>query len=340
MDLYLHKYKVFTTIISSMMHMANIVSSILAVRFYTAGGWLAVGLGLAAFSCLPLILLPLIKGVQESAKLMEPKQGQNCVSINGNLEPCDVTSRDIKLRDVTSRNVKSRDKSRAVISRDMTSSDVLSPTKSKMVSVSMNFLQKMIYYIPDAALFLNNTLYNILIFNLTARMVTFSGTKLGTAILFVNLINVFSFLGALGLGFIADKLNVLIVMIFGNAAFYAGFILAFGSTTSFIQFPFDFELGSVLIGLGDAAVVNLSIMSKFELFERWGLPTQGLGTRSTETHNLVLNLSVASGIVLSGFTLSKESEIPVLCTAIAMFVVVTSGLILCKASQGNTADKA
>ena len=334
MDLYLQKYKICTSIISSSMHIANIVSSILAVRLYEEGDWLYVGVGLAGFSCLPLFLLPTFNCVQKPTDQME-KDSTFYLSSNGNVESCDLRSRDTGLSDVESPEVEAQNVESCKVKTKKSRDDQPLGQMS-----SLNLLQKIIFYIPDAALFLNNILFNVLIFNLTDRMVTFSGKKMDTAILFVNLLNVFSFLGAIGLGFIADKkLNIFEVMIFGNVAFHAGYILTFGSTTTFINFPFEFEIGSVLIGLGDAAIVNLSIMSKFVLFERWSLSPQGLGALSAETHNLVLNLSVAFGIFLSGFTLSEESEIPVLCSGAAIFLLVSIGLILCKVNPVKTSNQ-
>ena len=193
-------------------------------------------------------------------------------------------------------------------------------------------LRRMVFYIPDVVLFLNNVMYNVLVFDLTDRMVMFSGKDLDTAVLFMNLLNVFSFLSTLVLGYIADKnlFNIFDIMIFGNVAFVAGCVLAYGSTTKYLHFAFGVEIGSVLIGIGDAAIVNLSIVSKFVLYERWGLTVAGLGARSTVTNNLVLNLSVASGIVLSGFTLTEDSEITVLSFSAGIFILVSIGLILCR----------
>ena len=187
------------------------------------------------------------------------------------------------------------------------------------------------YYMPDMAVFLNNMIFNVLLYVLPARMAEFTGQDLRKVILVINLINVSSFLSALVLGKIADKMfQVFNIMIIGNILFYIGCILSFGSTTEFLRFPLEFEVGSMLVGLGDAAVINLAIMSKFVLFEKWGMSLEGLGARSTALNNLVVNLSSAAGVILSGFSLTQDSEIPILGTAGGVFIVVTVGLIFCK----------
>ena len=192
-------------------------------------------------------------------------------------------------------------------------------------------LRRVAYYMPDLAVLLNNIMFILLLFVLPARMVEFSGRDMNTAILYINLINVSSIISALVLGNLADSVvSVFNLIILGNVLYYIGCIWAFGSTTKLLHFPYDFEIGSVLVGLGDAAVMNLAIMSKFVLFRKWGLPLQGLGARSTALYNLVWNISSAAGIILSGFTLTRGSEIPTLGTAVGTCFVVTVSLIFCK----------
>ena len=195
-------------------------------------------------------------------------------------------------------------------------------------------LRRLAYYMPEVAVFTNNIMFNLLIYAIPARMVMYKGRSLETAVIFTNLLNVFSFISAIILGYLAEKMfNVFNIMIFGNIIFYIGCILAFGSTAKFLHFPSQFEVGSVLVGFGDAAIINLAIMSKFVLYENWGVSVAGLGARSTAVNNLVHNLAAASGTILSGLTLTRESEIPALGTTGGAFLVVTSSLVLCKLVQ-------
>ena len=286
MDLYLKEHKVFIVIISSSMHLATIISSILGVQIYTRGGWIFVGPAVASLSILPLFLIPAIRGLQGTVGY----------------------TRDTE--------------------------DKITPTEDEEDLPSektLTGLRRVTYYMPDVAVFFNNMMFHLLLYVLPTRMVEFTGRDLNEAILFINLLNVFSFASALALGYLADKLlNVFNVMILGNIVFYVGCTLAFGSTTQFLQFPFDFETGSVLVGIGDAAVINLAIMSKFVMFQKWGVSIEGLGARSTAVNNLVQNLSSAAGTILSGMTLSRGSEIPALGTAGGALVGVTICLVLCK----------
>ena len=300
-DLYLHQYKSLVTVISSTMHAANFIASILATRLYSWGGWLYVGLGLAACTCLPLFVLPAVNAIQRRAEHLGIVQQYGSLDADS----IDSNSLDGSLFEKSSLDNHSE------------------PTS----------LQTVVFYIPDIALFLNNVMYNILTYDLTDRMITFSGNDMNTAVMFMNLLSIFSLVSALVLAFITDnKLNVFSVMIFGNIVFHAGCIITFGSTTkyTFLHFPFGFELGCLLVGIGDAAVINLSIVSKFVLYEKWGLSIQGLGARSTAVNNLTLNLSVALGIVLSAYTLSRDSESSVLEGGAGVFLLVGVGLIMCR----------
>ena len=133
------------------------------------------------------------------------------------------------------------------------------------------------------------------------------------------------------LGYIAGrKLNTFTVMILGSFVFYGGCILAYGSTTEFLKVPYGFEIGAVLVGLGDASICNLCIMSKFVLYEGWGLTDRNLGKRATTINNITFNLAAILGIVASGLTLTRESEVPTIAVTAAAFIVGTAGLVLCK----------
>jgi len=192
-------------------------------------------------------------------------------------------------------------------------------------------MQQMVYYLPDMAVFTNNLAFNVLVFVLPARMVQFNSLSLSSAVLFLNLLNLFSFLSSLLLGWVATKkVDVFLIMILGNIVFYVGCVSAFGSTTQFLNYPLAFEVGSVLIGLGDAAIVNLCIRSKFALYERWGLEDPELGVRSTTVFNVVLCLSGVVGTVLSGLTTTRASEVPTLGVSVAACFVLSVGLVFCK----------
>ncbi|KAL5272126.1 hypothetical protein ACHWQZ_G000368 [Mnemiopsis leidyi] len=287
-DLFLKENKQYIVVISSSLHLANILCSIMGVRLYTWGGWLYVGVGITLLSVLPLFLLPAVY-IFQNTLVKNENQG-----------------------------IKSRVQG--------VNEDALPVDDSKMT-----WLRELTYYMPDMAVFINNTMFNLLIYALPARMVHNLGRDLDNTILYINLINVFSFVSALTLGYLAEKMfNAFNVMIVGNLAFYIGCILAFGSTTNFLSFPAGFEIGAVLVGVGDAAVINLAIMSKFFLYSRWGLSTEGLAARATATNNLVFNLAAAAGTVVSGLTLTRESEIPAMATTAAVFFVVSIGIVICK----------
>ena len=159
----------------------------------------------------------------------------------------------------------------------------------------------------------------------------YEGASLNSAVQILQLINVTHFIFTIVCGYLVDrKLNTLTVMIFGNVCFYAGCILAYGSTTEFLNVPFGYEIGLVLAGFGDAATLNLCIMSKFVLYEKWGVRKGTLGRRASATFNLILNMSYMLGIYAAGLTPSRESEIPTVVLMVVFFIVGTAGLFICK----------
>ena len=95
------------------------------------------------------------------------------------------------------------------------------------------------------------------------------------------------------------------------------------------MFPSSYEIGSLLIGIGDAGVINLAIMSKFSLYEKWGVRTDGLAEKSTALFNFSMSISIVVGSVLGGLTTTRESEIPAIFAAIAVCLMNTAGFIAC-----------
>ena len=124
--------------------------------------------------------------------------------------------------------------------------------------------------------------------------------------------------------------NVFAIMLAGNLSFGIGSIFTFGSTTEFVDFPHEFLIGAALVGLGDAAILNLAIMSKFVLYEKWGWTNKSLGAHSSAIYNLAMNFSSALGTILSGVGDSRESEIPGLGIMCGVCVTVTICLLFCK----------
>ena len=191
-------------------------------------------------------------------------------------------------------------------------------------------IQQLAFFVPDIAVFLNNVTYILLLYGIPQRIKTFSGKSLSTAVLLSSLMIVVGFLSSITLGFIADRnMKSNSVMLIGNIALYVGAILAFGSTTEFLVFPASFEIGSILVGFGDAAVINIAIMSKFGMYEKWGIKMEGLAERSTAVFNFSFCISQVFGVVLSGLTVTRASEIPAIGVAVAACLVNTVGFIFC-----------
>ena len=191
-------------------------------------------------------------------------------------------------------------------------------------------IQRLIFFVPDVAVFLNNVTFILLIFAIPPRIKEFSGKSISTAVLFSSLMIVFSFVSSITLAFVtSNKIRTDVAMLISNVVFHTGTILAFGSTTEFLAFPGSYEIGCLLTGIGDAGVVNLAVMSKFSLYEKWGVKTDNLGERSTMLYNLAMTISHAVGTVFGGLTITRSSEIPTLCGALAVCFINTVGFVLC-----------
>ena len=192
-------------------------------------------------------------------------------------------------------------------------------------------LQAIAFYMPDLAVFVNNLVFNMMIYVVPVRMVEFNDRSLNSAVLAINLIiNSVCLISSIVLGQLTKRVDVIMTMLVGNAVFYGGCILVYGSTTEFLAFPVSFEIGCVLIGIGDASIVNLCIVSKLVLYKKWGASNTDLGKHATTVFNATMCLSAVLGTVVSGLTTTRDSEIPTLACSVAALVVVTVVLTFCR----------
>ena len=209
-------------------------------------------------------------------------------------------------------------------------STVVKSNKGPCLKDRPSKVQRLIFYVPDVAVFLNNVTFILLIFTIPPRIEEFSEKSLSTAVLFSSLMIVFSFVSSITLALVTGtKIRTDVTMLISNAVFHTGAILAFGSTTEFLAFPGSYEIGCLLTGIGDAGVINLAVMSKFSLYEKWGVKTERLGERSTILYNFAMATSQAVGTVFGGLTITRSSEIPTICGALAACFINTVGFVLC-----------
>ena len=195
----------------------------------------------------------------------------------------------------------------------------------------LTLLRKLAYYMPDIAMTVNSVAYITMFYALPARMVKYNIDSLSNAVLFLNIMLVVSLVVAFMLGFLADRrLDVIVVMAVGSVFFYIGIIIVYGSTTEFLSIPYGYQIGYAMAGLGDPTFLNLTIMSKFVLYENWKVDISGLGKRAAATYNVTFNVGSALGMVLSAQVLSRESEIPVLATMGALCGIVLVCYAVCK----------
>ena len=207
---------------------------------------------------------------------------------------------------------------------------VISDVGEQNLKCKPSKIQNVAFFLPDVAVFLINGTFCALLFCLPPRIETFSQKSISLAAIMSTLLLVFSFLASTTLAFVSNRnLRTEFAMMISNVIFHMGAILSFGSTTEFLKFPFSFEIGCFLVGIGAAGVINLAIMSKFSLYEKWGIRTDGLAARSTAIFNFSMSMSAAVGAVLGGLIVTRESEIPAIFGAIAVCLINTAGFIAC-----------
>lgn len=195
-------------------------------------------------------------------------------------------------------------------------------------SANLTTLRKITILMPDLAVFMNNMMYIVMIYILPYQLVEYAAKSIETAALLLTIVNALSFVTSLVLGPITEKLNTFTIMIVGNAMFYLGLLLAYGSTTKVFKFSSSFEIGCILIGIGDPGVLNMGIMSKFVLYKNWGIMDKDLGVRSTKLNNLALCVSGVLGVALPGLLISIDKAF--LGIVVACWFITNIALVMCK----------
>ena len=296
-DLYLKDDQTAMILISSFQQVGVIVSSIVGTELYVSGGWVLVGVGVAAFNLLPLVLLLLLKNIQLKEGFYQK------------VELCEnEDSIDLPLR------------------RNSIDSQAISLWQRKAA-----------FYFPDVVLYFNNTVTAFIEYILPVRIVYSSTIPLATAVLLlIGTLGFVSFLSALSLSYISSRgsrLNILNTMMVGNLLFHSGAVVAFGATTSnfrFLDFTLQLLLGLILMGLGEACHFNLCIPSKFAFYDQWNLEKRALGEHSAKIYNIVVNASSMTGTVVSALSLTVESELPTVTVIASVGVLLLVGLVFCK----------
>ena len=176
-------------------------------------------------------------------------------------------------------------------------------TKAKLTLV-----QRIAFMSPDFVVFQNDATYNMLIYSIPYRLLYSTSYSLTIANLYISLMSVVSFV----LSYPSVHFNTIVIMIFENLCFYMGAICMYGSTTSYLMFPGCLEIGAILVGIGDAAVINLCLVSKFYLYKIWKRDLETIGEKAMTYFNFFSCTSAMFGMVFSGITSTKESERPTL----------------------------
>lgn len=301
-DLYFKDDNMPIILISAFLQIGAILSAILSAELFVYGGWAFVGLVIACFNVFPLMLLPAVSTVHND-KNIKKNHGQGVkreLLAQNSVDSCIISERSNRFETVTSKT------------------------------------RKVAFYIPDLMVFFNNLVCDLIAYALPARIVLYSQIPLSTAVPLFQTGNLCSLFAALTFSYLASrnkKFDVIGLMATANIMYYFGSIVAFASTTTtmqFLGFPYQLLIGLVFMGIGEAGHLNLCIMSKFALYDKWNMRKTGLGKRSTILNNIALSLSSAAGTAISGYSLTEESEIPTVATLIGLGVCLTAVTLFCK----------
>lgn len=277
-------------LISIFSQIGIMISAIMATKLYVSGGWLLVGLILATLNLLPIILLPLVRRAQ-TMTMGRSNQVENS-----------------------------------------TEKDAVNAGFDKIKTLS----RALAFYMPDILVFFNNFTGSLIAYALPARIAISNEISLNVAVPLFQIGNFCSCLTALLYSYLAGKhktIDTLKGMAAANALFYLGCLISFSSTTESLQllpYPYQLCIGLVIMGIGKAGHLNLLMVSKFALYNKWRLKIGGLGKRSATINNVMLCLSSGLGSAVSGVFLKAESEIPIVAFLIGAGIILSSGIILAR----------
>ena len=200
-------------------------------------------------------------------------------------------------------------------------------------TTGLTSLQYVAYFVPDFVFFMNNVGFAVLTYAIPLRMFEYNGENANAVFYELNVICAAVILPGIAFSYLIGKwVDVCYGLMVSNALFYIGSLLMYASTTPFLAFNLDFEVSSVLVGLGNASISNLIILSKFVMFEKWLMRSNNLGQHATTVFNVIDSLGQIVGAIISGFSLQNRGGIPTLSVFFAFMIVTTFSLVLCKIS--------
>ena len=201
--------------------------------------------------------------------------------------------------------------------------------ESRSNKTKLSVEKTVIFVIPDIVLFFNTVTFAMIAYTIPFRLTHSSGTgyTLTMANLLLSIMSITSFISTFILTYIASKKpNTLLFIIAGNYFYFGGVVLIYGATTEYLSFTGCFEIGVVLAGIGDAAITNLCIPCKFDLYKKWGRDVSSLGVKATTYLNTAMASAATTGIILASFVVTPESEVPTLVTIGVVCLINTAGL--------------
>ena len=314
-DCYLSDKKFLVVLINNFLNVGVLVGSLVGAQLYVAGTWLAVGLGSAALSLFAFPALIPLYMIDSNPHRQLPLEEESRRS-QSRQTPEDASIGDYsRLFSVEAGSLALAGGEEGVFSRLRTPRRIL------------------IYLLPDIAYLFVNTVDMMLFVALPYRLVTYNDRPVLDAVFFTQIMNVVAFSVSIICGYIAStKVNPFLVLAAGVVFHYGGAVMMFGSTTdSYMCVHYGLEIGLVFLGLGVGILGTIPVMSKFILFEKWGLSIVGLGQHATAVNLLAVSVSAFFGIILSGTILSESSEIYFLVFNVITLVFSYIAMLACTA---------
>ena len=204
----------------------------------------------------------------------------------------------------------------AILEKD----DKVSPTQE------LTLFQCVAYYIPDFIFFMNNVGFTVITYVIPLRMFYYNGHSVDVVFYVLNIVCSIAIVPGIAVSYlISKKMDVFYGLMATNVVFYTGSLIMFASTSPYLSFNSDFEISTTLVGMSNASISNLIILSKFVMFERWEKDTRkiNLGQHATKVFNATDSLGQIVGAVISGLSLGRGSVVPTFFAYFAFMILTT-----------------
>lgn len=174
---------------------------------------------------------------------------------------------------------------------------------------SLSFFENyFIYYLPDLVTFIQNTVFQAMVYALPLRLKRFNNIHETTTTWMMTSEFFMSFVSSIFITRMTVKTDMIAVMIIGTVLFYGGCVLCAGYTTVDLKVYGGALVGMILLGLADPTFITMCVMSKFYIYETLSKTTENMGEKASRTWKVALYSGALFGGVVAGQVTTRESE--------------------------------